>query len=63
MEETPRILVATDHPADADLVCGLLEDAYPVVQRSTDPKRFAEDFDAHRPQVLILAFKQLDSMK
>ena len=54
-----RILVVTDVGSDADLVRQLLHDEYPQVETSVGPERFAADFERHRPQVLVLAFKTL----
>ena len=56
-----RILVATDVGSDAELVRRLLRDVYPQVSGSTDPERYVADFDHHRPNVLVLAFKTLEA--
>lgn len=54
-----RILVATDVQADAALVAGLLREEFDHIASSTDPQRAVEDFEKHRPAVLILAFDEL----
>lgn len=60
MSSAARILVATDVVADADLVRRLLLDEFDNVARSTVPERSVEDFEKHRPEVLILAFDTLE---
>jgi CheY-like chemotaxis protein len=55
-----RILVATDVVGDADLVRKLLRDDFDHVVGSSDPNKVVEDFETHRPSVLILAFKTLE---
>ena len=60
MSNSVRILVSTDALADADLVRKLLSDEFDNVFISTDPDRAAEDFEKHRPGVLILAFDELE---
>ena len=60
MSTTARILVATHVVADADLVKKLLRDEFDNVAVSTVAERAAEDFDKHRPEVLILAFDTLE---
>lgn len=56
-----RILVVTDASSDADLVRRLLRDEFPQAQASTDSECFVADFERHRPQVLVLAFKTLEA--
>jgi CheY-like chemotaxis protein len=53
------ILVASDSTVDAALVSTLLEDEFGTIAQSVDPNKAAEDFHAHQPDVLLLAFKQL----
>lgn len=60
MTAEPKILVATEVIADADLVRGLLRDEFENVVVSTDPKQAVRDFEKHRPEVLILAFNHLE---
>lgn len=60
MKADPRILVATEIGSDADLVRRLLSDEFENVVASTDPERTVQDFDKHRPDVLILAFNNLE---
>jgi CheY-like chemotaxis protein len=55
-----RILVATDIVADADLVKQLLGDEFDHVVVSTDPDKAVDDFERNRPDVLILAFNNLE---
>jgi CheY-like chemotaxis protein len=55
-----RILIATDVASDAHVVQQLLQVEYANVAISTDPARFCADFEQHRPQVLILAFKTIE---
>jgi CheY-like chemotaxis protein len=56
----PRLLVATDVVGDADLVRKLLREEFGNVMSSTDPDRAIQDFEKHRPEVLILAFDGLE---
>jgi CheY-like chemotaxis protein len=53
------ILVVSDSPAEAALVKMLLEDDFAEVAESIDPATAVEDFQRHRPGVLLLAFKDL----
>lgn len=53
------ILVASDSTVDATLVKTLLEDEFGTIALSVDPDKAAADFRAHQPDVLLLAFKQL----
>ncbi len=53
------ILVASDSTVDAALVRTLLEDEFGTIALSVDPDKAAADFHAHQPDVLLLAFKQL----
>lgn len=56
----PRILVATDTLADGELVSNLLRDEFDSIFISTAERRIAADFDEHKPDVLVLAFKELE---
>ncbi len=56
-----RILVATDVGSDAELVRRLLRDEFVQVETCVEPEHFAADFERHRPQVLVLAFKTLEA--
>lgn len=60
MKADPRILIATEISSDADLVRRLLSDEFENVVASTDPERTVQDFEKHRPDVLILAFNNLE---
>jgi len=55
-----RILVATDTLADGELVSDLLRHEFDSVFISTAERRIAADFDQHKPDVLVLAFKELE---
>ncbi len=55
-----NILVATDIIPDAALVRDMLNQEFDHVFTSTDPARAVTDFEQHRPDVLILAFNQLE---
>jgi len=48
------ILVVSDSPAEAALVKMLLEDDFARVAESIDPATAVEDFQRHRPGVLLL---------
>jgi len=54
------ILVATDAVADADLVKELRRDEFDHVVVSTDPDKAVDDFDRNQPDILILAFNNLE---
>ena len=54
------ILVATDVVDDAAMVKDILGEEFKRVFVSTDPARAVADFEQHRPDVLILAFNQLE---
>ena len=55
-----KILIATDIISDATLVKDMLNEEFKQVFASTDPARAVADFEQHRPDVLILAFNQLE---
>ena len=54
------ILVATDVVDDAAMVKDILGEEFKRVFVSTDPARAVADFEQHRPDVLVLAFNQLE---
>lgn len=61
---TPKraaVLVASESVADAELVGKLLQDEFHNVKLSTKPEFAVEDFEAHRPTVLVLAFDTLEA--
>ena len=60
MNSAASILVATDVAADADLVKRLLRDDFDDVASTSVTDRAVEDFEKHRPNVLILAFNTLE---
>jgi CheY-like chemotaxis protein len=55
-----KILIATDRATDANLVKNLLRPEFDHVALSTDPASAVADFDHHRPDVLVLAFNELE---
>lgn len=60
MKLDARILVATTVIGDAELVRELVREEFNNVAISTDPERAVQDFEKHRPEVLILAFNTLE---
>jgi CheY-like chemotaxis protein len=55
------VLVASQSVADAELVGKLLQDEFHNVKLSTKPEFAVEDFESHRPTVLVLAFDTLEA--
>jgi CheY-like chemotaxis protein len=55
------VLVASESVADAELVGKLLQDEFHNVKLSTKPEFAVEDFESHRPTVLVLAFDTLEA--
>lgn len=55
-----RVLIAADSAGNAALVKKLLETEFLNTQVATNPDRAVEDFEAVRPQVLVLAFDALE---
>ncbi|MBY0341153.1 MAG: response regulator [Rhodocyclaceae bacterium] len=60
MRREARILVATEVVIDAQLVRRLLSDEFDNISISTNPDRAVQDFDKYKPEVLILAFDNLE---
>ena len=60
MSANTAILVATEVVADADLVRKLLSEEFDSIAVSTHPERAVQDFEKHRPAVLVLAFDTLE---
>jgi hypothetical protein len=60
MSAPATLLVATDESNDALLVQKLLADEFENVRASTRPEAEVEDFDQYQPDVLILAFSELE---
>lgn len=60
MSAAPRILVASDIAADADLVRMLLTEEFEDTHASIDPAHAITDFEAYKPDILILAFNGLE---
>lgn len=61
---TPKraaVLVASTSVADAELVAKLLQDEFHNVRLSTKAESAVEDFEIHRPTVLVLAFDTLEA--
>jgi CheY-like chemotaxis protein len=54
------ILIASDSSVDAALVKSLLDDEFDRIAVSVDTETAVEDFQRHRPDVLLLAFKDLE---
>jgi CheY-like chemotaxis protein len=54
------ILIASDSTVDAALVKSLLDDEFERIAISVDTDTATEDFQLHRPDVLLLAFKDLE---
>ena len=60
-ESSPaKILIATDSATDAEMVKNLLHPEYDAVFLSTDTDLAVADFDRHQPDVLVLAFNELE---
>ncbi|MHB1240593.1 MAG: response regulator [Gammaproteobacteria bacterium] len=60
MIKRARIMVATEIVDDAALITKLLSDEFDSVIASTDLDRSVQDFEEHRPNVLLLAFNSLE---
>lgn len=60
MKADARLLVATEVVSDAVMIRKLLLDEFSDIVVSTDPERAVQDFEQHRPDVLILAFNNLE---
>lgn len=60
MSAAPRILIATDVAADAEVVRKLLAEEFGDTRASTDPARAVADFESYKPDILILAFNGLE---
>ena len=54
------VLAATDVAADADLIKKLLNEEFSDIIVCADGEHLADDFDAHRPTILIMAFDTLE---
>jgi PleD family two-component response regulator len=54
------ILIATDSAIDAEMVRSLLGREFEHVFLSTDPDHAVSDFDEQQPDVLVLAFNELE---
>jgi len=55
----PTILIATDNSSDAQEIKKLVAENYQNIFVSINPETSLQDFESHRPDVLILAFKTL----
>lgn len=60
MTAPARIMVVADGAVIAQMVGQALRGEHGELAFSTDPERAVEDFERHRPAVLILAFTSLD---
>jgi len=58
-----RILIAANQRGNAELILRNLQDEFADVRTSTDPERAAEDFEACKPDVVVLAFSDLAGAK
>jgi CheY-like chemotaxis protein len=54
------ILIASDSTVDATLVKSLLDDEFERLAISVDADAAPQDFQLHRPDVLLLAFRELE---
>ena len=59
-DSTAKILIATDILTDANLVAEVLNKEFNRVVVSTNPDAVAGDFVRHQPDVLVLAFNDLE---
>jgi len=59
MKRTPRILIATDASADADVIRKLLVEEFDDVHVAIDSERTVFEFEACKPDILILGFNGL----
>ena len=59
-QKMPTILIATDNAEDAKLVKQQLTNEYENIFISTSPELAVQDFESHRPDVLVLAFNVLE---
>jgi CheY-like chemotaxis protein len=57
--EKASVLIATDSATDAEQVAGLLAAHFQNVRMSTLPQTASQDFEAHKPDVLVLAFNSI----
>lgn len=60
MKPNPKILVATEVGSDAELIQRLLNDEFDDVDISVDAERAIQEFERFRPDILILAFNNLE---
>lgn len=56
-------MVDTAIAVDVELVRNLLHDEFDNITLSTDPDRTVDDFEKHRPEVLVLAFNSLENAR
>lgn len=56
-----RILIASDSTKDAETCSSLLHDEFKHIVLSTNPDSAAADFDAAKPNIVILAFEALEA--
>lgn len=54
------ILVLSDMAVEARQIVSLLADDFPLAASSTDESRHVADFDARKPDILLLAFRHLE---
>jgi CheY-like chemotaxis protein len=56
----PTLLIATDNTEDAKEVKDVLTENYQNIFISLTPDTSVQDFESHRPDILVLAFKTLE---
>lgn len=60
MNGSARILIASDQRAEAESLRKVINQDYPQITLSFDAKRTTEDFEAARPDLLLLAFNRIE---
>lgn len=60
IEKMPTVLITTDNTEDVKVVQHLLNSEYHNIFTSTNPDTMMQDFEFHRPDVLVLAFNTLE---
>lgn len=63
MDSTSSILIASNSAADAELVRNLLLKTCSRMTLSVQPEHHVSDFDTHLPDVLVLAFSDLEETR
>lgn len=60
-QSSTTILVASDSMVEAEQVRSLLRETFEGIVISVVPERYVSDFEQHKPGVLVLAFKEVES--